>query len=43
MNEIMGKMKGLMQQGGGKKGRRAMQQMMREMGGMGGPGGRMPF
>ena len=43
MNKMMGKMKGLMQQGGGKKGRRAMQQMMREMGGMGGPGGRMPF
>ena len=41
MNKMMGKMKGLMQQGGGKKGRRAMQQMMREMGGPG--GGRLPF
>ena len=43
MNKMMGKMKGLMNQGGGKKGRRAMQQMMREMGGMGGPGGKLPF
>ncbi|WP_455138664.1 signal recognition particle protein [Thermophilibacter sp.] len=38
MNKMMGKMRGLAQQGGGKKGRRAMQQMMRNMG-----GGRMPF
>lgn len=33
MNKMMGKMRGLAQQGGGKKGRRAMQQMMRNMGG----------
>ncbi len=39
MNKMMGKVKGMMQPGmGGKKGRRAMQQMMRNMG-----GGRMPF
>ena len=41
MNKMMGKMRGLMAQGGGKKGRRAMQQMMRNMGGMG--GGKLPF
>ena len=33
MNKMMGKMRGLAAQGGGKKGRRAMQQMMRNMGG----------
>ena len=33
MNKMMSKMRGLAQQGGGKKGRRAMQQMMRNMGG----------
>lgn len=43
MNKMVGRMKGMMQQGGGrkgaKKGRRAMQQMMRNMGG----GNGMPF
>ena len=38
MNKMMNKMKGVMNQGGGKKGRRAMQQMMRNMG-----GGNLPF
>ena len=40
MNKMVGRMKGMMQQGGGrkgaKKGRRAMQQMMRNMGGVNG-------
>ena len=40
MNKMMGKMRGLAAQGGGKKGRRAMQQMMR---GMGGGRGGFPF
>lgn len=43
MNKMVGRMKGMMQQGGGrkgaKKGRRAMQQMMRNMGG----GNGLPF
>ncbi len=38
MNKMMSRMKGMMQPGGGKKGRRAMQQMMRNMG-----GGNFPF
>lgn len=44
MNKMMGKVRGMTQQMGGKggrKSRRAMQQMMRNMGGMG--GGRLPF
>ena len=39
MNKMMGRMRGLAAQGGGKKGRRAMQQMMRNMGG----GAGLPF
>ena len=39
MNKMMGKMREVAQQGGGKKGRRAMQQMMRNMGG----GAGLPF
>ena len=39
MNKMMGKMRDVAQQGGGKKGRRAMQQMMRNMGG----GAGLPF
>lgn len=36
MNKMMGKMRGMAQQAGSKKGRRQLQQMMRNMGGMGG-------